>query len=605
MTTMTTKRLAAALLVSGVALGAVANQAGQAFADPGGTGAGTGDSSGTGAGTGDGGGTGAGTGDSSGTGAGTGGSGTVINVPQYNPPAYTAPPVYGGSNNQWRTTPDYSTPQAYQQPGTGFYVGPVYVPPAPKMWIPAPGYIRLGKQSWEKPSWMNVREMNTINRTTALAESRVGQVYLALGMDPKSADAAAASTMVGGIGGGLAGAGTGALAVGATGAAIGTIIGIPVGAVLGGIGGGVAGGALGGLAGGALATIPAVIAFFPTGGASAALIPAGIAAGASIGVPLGVLVGIPAGAVAGGIAGGILGATVGIPLGGIPGAALGAWIGNALGGGDPNADPNPSWLAKDSDKKIVVIDPDWEGYAQGDLLVPRLVKRYTGISFKASDFPGAMTDFQVSVAGKDGKKQGILIATMGEERWIGGTEEDRQKFYDSLPNDIGKTVGPWAENQGVQMVKDTFAWLAKTDPDLVKWNPDGAVDPNKDPKAPKDVPLGSTPTPNPWKEPNRDGLERQQDINQKAFPVPYIPSVEDAQRALGLPTQQQAPQQSQSAPQATQAVAPTQAPAQVNTQPQQSNIKVGGVDTGVSAKQVDQVLGKGAGDKVKELVGQR
>lgn len=395
------------------------------------------------------------------------------------------PSESGWRPNPFADAPGVYVPQPYQPYSPPTTIGPFVLPPPPPMIMPEPGMIRVGRYQEVKPPWVTMAEMNSINRWAAYIESRVAQFWLSQGFSAEEADQRAASMMVGGLAGGAAGA--------AAGFAVGILPGALVGAGVGAVGGLAAGAAIAAGLG-----LP-LNALFPVVGTGLY--------GSFIGI--GALAGAGAGAVTGALAGGLIGGL----LVGIPGAAAGVALGSLFGGGDPNAPIDQIWTYRDGSGQIVpkenALEFDWQA---SNMLPPGVV------------LPNeAHINFQV-------KTDGTLVVKLGEERWIGATVEQRDEhFYGEIDKALpgaGEVVKGFLEEENGAFqtaVRGVLGQIAAGDPATAQYNPSGDI---ADPSARESrVPYPTTSTPDPWDEPNREGVEEQLERNRGSnFPQP-VPAV--------------------------------------------------------------------------------
>lgn len=457
-----------------------------------------------------------------------GGAGTAGADPMFNPvPPSASNPTPGTSNptppptadvgpgaivdppseSGWRPNPysnnkpTYVPIQNWAPAPQPTFIGPVQLPPPPPMIMPEPGMVRVGKYQEVKPPWMTMAEMNSINRWAAYTESRVAQFWLSQGFSPEEADRRAASMTVGGIIGGGVG--------GAAGFAVGVVPGALVGAGVGALGGLAAG------AGTAAALGLPLNALFPVAGTGlyGSFIGIGALAGAGIGTAVGAL--------AGGVAGGL--------LVGVPAAALGVGLGSLFGGGDPNVPIDQPWNYRDGQGVITPkandLEFDWD-------------------ATKSNMLPGgwvlpeeAHVNFQI-------KDDNTYVLKLGEERWLGATEDQRDQFFygemdKTLPG-AGDVVKDFLENENgpVQTgLRWVFGQIAGGDPATAQYNPTGDI---ADPSARAErVPYPTSSTPDPWDEPNREGVNQQNEINRVGEPLPGLgvaPTVVAAQSTPGIAT---------------------------------------------------------------------
>ncbi|PZU04634.1 MAG: hypothetical protein DI630_00530 [Gordonia sp. (in: high G+C Gram-positive bacteria)] len=420
------------------------------------------------------------------------GPGAIIDPPSEsgwrpNPWANNAPTSYVPVQN-WAPQPTF--------------IGPVALPPPPPMIMPEPGMIRIGKYQEVKPPWITMAEMNSINRWSAYLESRIAQFWLSQGLSLEEADQRAATSVVGGIGGA------------AVGGAIGFVVGVAPGALVG-AGLGAAGGA-----GVAAALGLPLNALFPVAGTGLY--------GSFIGV--GALAGAGAGAVAGGLAGGLALA--------IPAAALGAGLGSLFGGGDPNAEINQPWNYRDGQGVITpkanALEFDWNAIDSNMLPEGWVLPEEAHLNFQV-------------------KEDNTYVLKLGEERWFGATEQQRDHYFygemdKTLPG-AGGVVKDFFENENGPFqneVRGLFQRITAGDPRTAQYNPNGDI---ADPSARAErVPYPTTSTPDPWDEPNREGVNEQNEANQVGEPLP----------GLGIaPTTVQAPVQAPAPVQAAPAVTET------------------------------------------------
>lgn len=396
------------------------------------------------------------------------------------------------SDSGWRPNPYANAPINYvpQQQTTQYvppaFIGPVALPPPPPMIMPEPGMIRVGRYQEVKPPWVTMAEMNSINRWSAYIESRLAQYYLSQGLSLEEADQQAASMLVGGLVGGAAGG------------AAGFAVGIIPGAVIGGGVGAVAGLAAG--AGVAAGLGLPINALFPIAGTGLY--------GSFIGI--GALAGAGVGLAAGALAGGLIGGT----LVGIPGAALGVGAGALFGGGDPNAPIDQIWTYRDGAGQIVpkenALEFDWKA-AESNMLPDGVVLP-----------PEAHINFQI-------KTDGTLVVKLGEERWLGATAEQRDEhFYGEIDKALpgaGDAVKGFLEEENGPFqtaLRDTFANIAGTDPATAQFNPSGDIADTSVREV--RVPYPTTSTPDPWDEPNREGVDEQTERN-RAGELPILGAV--------------------------------------------------------------------------------
>ncbi|WP_137811107.1 hypothetical protein [Gordonia sp. GAMMA] len=393
------------------------------------------------------------------------------------PGAIIDPPSESGwRSNPWSdNAPDYAPIQNWT-PAAPTFIGPIQLPPPPPMIMPEPGMIRVGKYQEVKPPWMTMAEMNSINRWSAYIESRVAQYWLSQGFSQEEADRRAASMTVGGLVGGAAGG------------AAGFAIGVVPGAVVGGGVGALAGTAIGA---GIAATLGLPLnSLFPVGGTGLY--------GSFVGV--GAVAGAGAGAVGGALAGGLIGGV----LVGVPAAAIGVGLGSLFGGGDPNAEIDQPWTYRDGQGLITpkdnVLEFDWNG--------PKSNKLPGGWELPEE----AHVNFQV----KDDK---TYVVKLGEERWLGATEQQRDKhFYGEMNTAVpglGDAAKGFLEDEDGQFqntIRGLLGQIAREDPDNAQFNPRGDI---ADPSARAErVPYPTSSTPDPWDEPNREGVERQNEENR-------------------------------------------------------------------------------------------
>lgn len=400
----------------------------------------------------------------------------------------------------WRENPWASNaPAYYVQDETPAYVaptfiGPVELPPPPPMIMPEPGMIRVGRYQEVKPPWITMAEMNSINRWSAYIESRVAQYWLSQGYTLEEADQRAASMMVGGVVGGAAG--------GAAGFAVGVIPGALAGAVVGAGAGAATAFALG---------LP-LEALFPVAGTGLH--------GSFIGI--GALAGAGAGAVVGGLAGGL--------LVGAPAAALGVGLGSLFGGGDPNAVIDQPWTYRDGNGLITpkdnALEFDWNAVDSNMLPAAMVLPEEAHINFQI-------------------KTDGTVALKLGQERWFGATPEQRdQHFYGeidkALPG-VGTAVKGFLEDENGAFqtgVRDTLARITAGDPATAQYNPNGDIE---DTTARQTrAPYPTTSTPDPWDEPNREGVAEQNEENLGAevpfvLPEPALAPVNTAESTPVLP----------------------------------------------------------------------
>lgn len=459
-------------------------------------------------------------------------------------------------SNEWRANPwtpnapsDYvPTAPIYNQGttggGWGAMTGPVtqaptildtvFTKPAPPMILPEPGIIRVGSRQWVKPPWITMAEMNSINRWSAYIESRIAQYWLnqinpATGkpFTQSEADRRAASMVVGGLAGGAVG--------GAAGFAIGVVPGAAVGGVAGAGVGALAGAGIG--AGVVAAGLAPLNAFLPIAGT-------GIWVNA---VGLGALAGAGTGAAAGAVGGAALGGLIGGTLVGVPGAAIGVGLGSLFGGGDPNQNINQPWLYRNGSGEIVpkdnVLEFDWNGTKS----VPQLA---------------GIPDAHVNVAVKD---DDTWVVKLGDERWLGATKDQREKYFygeinKSLPGAGDATRTFLEDKNGVfqNTVRDLMGQAAKKDPKHTEYNPAGDIA-DVAARALR-VPYGYSSTPDPWDAPRyKDANDPKAAGGAENTGVAPAPPTDDKGRAVpGAPVPQAQPQVEQAA-----APAPVTAAAQV------------------------------------------
>lgn len=394
------------------------------------------------------------------------GAGAIVDPPsesgwRQNPYTTNAPAYYVEEQTQAYVAPTYYTPPTF--------IGPVELPPPPPMIMPEPGMIRVGRYQEFKPPWITMAEMNSINRWAAYTESKVAQYWLSQGLSPEEADLRAASTLAGGIVGGAAG--------GAAGFALGAIPG-----------------AVGGVINGVNTTLALGLplnAVFPI---------VGTGMYASV---------VGAGALGGMVVGGLIGGT----LLGVPAAVAGVGLGAAIGGGDQNAISQP-WTYRDGEGMITpkdnALEFNWDA-RKSNMLPPGTVLPEE-----------AHMNFQV-------KTDGTLSLKLGDERWFGATLEQRDEhFYGemdkALPGAGAAVRGVLEDDNGVfrTAVRDLFARIAGGDPASAQFNPNGDI---ADTSArPTRVPYPTTSTPDPWDEPNREGVAEQNERNN-ASELPVLGAV--------------------------------------------------------------------------------
>ncbi|OUS97234.1 hypothetical protein CA951_02495 [Rhodococcus sp. NCIMB 12038] len=413
------------------------------------------------------------------------GPGAIVDPPsesgwRQNPHTNNAPAFY-----LQEEAPSYTAP-TYVEPA---FFGPVEVPPPPPMIMPEPGMIRVGSYQEVKPPWMTMAEMNSINRWSAYIESRVAQYWLSQGYTLEEADQRAASMLVGGLVGGGVG--------GAAGFAVGVVPGAIVGAVAGAGAGAATAAALG---------LP-INALFPVAGTALY--------GSFIGI--GALTGAGAGAVAGGLAGGL--------LVGAPAAALGVGLGSLFGGGDPNAVIDQPWTYRDGNGLITpkdnALEFDWNAIDSN--MLP------AGMALPEE----AHVNFQV-------KTDGTVALKLGKERWFGATPEQRDThFYGemdkALPG-VGAAVKGFLEDESGAFqtgVRDTLARIAAGDPATAQYNPAGDIEDTtaRETRAP----YPTTSTPDPWDEPNREGVA-EQNASNNVGELPVLGAVPAPEPAPVAPT---------------------------------------------------------------------
>lgn len=458
-------------------------------------------------------------------------------------------------SNQWRPNPNtynggydqggYDQGTVFQQ--TNWNPAPqipqIFSKPAPPMILPEPGILRVGKYQTEKPTWMTMAELNSVNRWSAYIESRIAQYWISQGFSEKEADRRAASMVVGGlVGGGVAGA-----AGGAAGFALGVVPGALAGAGIG---------ALAGLGIGFGVGLATGIPLLPIPGYPGVWITQG-AVGALIGAPIGAGIG----AVAGGLAGGLIGATVvGVPM-----AALGVGLGSVFGGGDPNQNINQPWMYHNGKGEIVPKDNALEFDWNGTKSVPALSK---------------VQDAHVNLQVKD---DDTWVVKFGDERWIGATAAQRDKhFYGEIDKAVpgaGQGLKTLLEDKhGVfqNTVRDFLSRTAKDDPKNTQYNPKGDI-PDTSKRAER-VPYGYTSTPDAWDTPRYADPDNPSATGGSENA--YVPGVQ------APPTNDQGQATQAAAQVVAQAPAPVQAVAQ-QAAPQQAVQKPAPVvNTGI--KEVDK-----------------
>lgn len=391
------------------------------------------------------------------------------------PGAIADPP----SDSGWRANPysnnapvDYVTNNAPSYTNTVYipptpFIGPVELPPPPPMIMPEPGMIRVGSYQEVKPPWITMAEMNSINRWSAYTESRVAQYWLSQGYTLEEADQRAASMLVGGIGGGVAGGAAGFMVGILPGAAVGAGVGLVTGATIAsGLG------------------LP-INALFPVAGTGLY--------GSFIGI--GALAGTAVGALAGGLAGGV--------LVGVPAAMVGVGLGSLFGGGDPNTEIDQPWNYQDGQGVITpkdnALEFDWNAIDSNMLPAGWALPEEGHVNFQI-------------------KTDGTYVLKLGEERWFGATEEQRdQYFYGEMDKTLpgaGAAVKGFleGENSPVQNeVRAMFQRITAGDPATAQYNPNGDIE-DVTARATR-VPYPTTSTPDPWDEPNREGVIEQIERN--------------------------------------------------------------------------------------------
>lgn len=425
-----------------------------------------------------------------------GAAGTAAADPKFNPtPPSASNPTPGTSNptpptgrgaivdppveSGWRTNPHspnspnvYVSPAIYTPPTPSYtpqFIGPIEVPPPPPMIMPEPGMIRIGRYQEVKPPWVTTAEMNSINRWAAYSESKLAQFWLSQGLSPEEADLRAASTLAGGLVGGAVG-GTAGFVLGAVpGALVGTAVGVNTTMQLG---------------------LP-LNAVFPVAGTGLYL--SFVGAGALGGAAVGGLIG---------------GALVGIPM-----AAAGVGLGAAIGGGDENAISQP-WTYRDGQGEITPKDNALE---------------FNWDVAKSNIVPAGMELPDESHINFQLKDDGTVVLKLGEERWFGATLEQRDEhFYGEMDKAVpgmGAAVRDVLEDDNGWFrtsVREQFARTAAGDPAAAQYNPEGDIE---DPSLRHTrVPYPTTSTPDPWDEPNREGVEEQNERNLPIDPEALAPA---------------------------------------------------------------------------------
>lgn len=451
----------------------------------------------------------------------------------YGPGAIPDPPSTLYRENPFSSNAPLAQAIFYQGSQAPTPLDAIFSKPAPPLILPEAGTIRVGKYQTQKPTWVTMAEMNSVNRYSAYIESRIAQFWLSQGFSEKEADRRAATMSVGGLIGGAAG--------GAAGFALGVIPGAAVG---GGIG------ALAGLGIGAGVTtalgLP-VNALFPVAGT--ALYGSFIGVGSLVGAG----VGLGVGALAGGAIGGL--------IVGVPAALVGVGLGSVFGGGDPNQNINQPWLYRNGKGEITPKKNKLEFDYEGNKVNPQL---------------GGVKDAHINLEVKD---DDTWVVKLGDERWLGASKEQRDKYlYDDLDERAAKAL-PFApgfkpgsglrsvmeDENGVfqNTIRDFLANTAKQDPAHAQYNPKGDI---KDTSRREErVHYGYTSTPDQWDEPRYlDGDDpRAQGGSENATATGNTPATTPGgQAAAGAPVQQApAPAPAPAKPQTRQVSAPAVAPA--------------------------------------------